>query len=406
MSKEEAHSSWNGFNFQGKISILVALEKINKINESEYSEWSLEIEGAEDFALKYQGEYSSFHQVKNYSSSEFSTFEDALIKLGLKDKDVNKYFHTRLGLPDDWKSKLQKITKKQPLLVDAKQARQEYLKFYEFASNIKKKDIRENRSVCAKLLKKEVRDRKMNKENELTDQVIEAVLAKHNKKFSNYKDIDLINLSEYTYETGENKLNTAEVIIQIKTQIEKYWGKETSKKKKQSIDSYYTKLFIEIDKLISQRAENKSDKKEIYFEEIVKILEIPSFGDEESKLLEYIAKIEYVFNDFCNEICDFESSCTNYNKCSIDEIIRGISRLKLSDVEKLLRTLDFSNIDDLYARHQEITNKDRIKEVLCKTISQVRKKFILSEYKIVCNGINENKHVMASTIKKGSSVKE
>lgn len=73
-NNQDASSKWSGFNYQGKVAIYTVLYLINNPKKAEkkdtedWSLYSLEIEGLEDFSVLKNGEYISIHQVKAYTS--------------------------------------------------------------------------------------------------------------------------------------------------------------------------------------------------------------------------------------------------------------------------------------------------------------------------------------------------
>jgi len=68
ISPFSAISSWEGYEYQGHIAIFVVLQKIRKliaINNNVINDFTLEIEGAEDFSIKENDNYITLHQVKS-----------------------------------------------------------------------------------------------------------------------------------------------------------------------------------------------------------------------------------------------------------------------------------------------------------------------------------------------------
>lgn len=54
MYSTDASFSWKGYNYQGKVGLLVALKKIEeiRISEEDLADYSLELEWLEDFSIK------------------------------------------------------------------------------------------------------------------------------------------------------------------------------------------------------------------------------------------------------------------------------------------------------------------------------------------------------------------
>lgn len=117
----DASPSWNGYNHQGKVGLLVVLDMIKKQNISyeTIKEYELELEWLEDFSIKRNSKYISIHQVKTYNSSAPSDFKEAiwilLAKLLEIDTIENAYLHTVKKMSASHaqiKSKLPKYTMK------------------------------------------------------------------------------------------------------------------------------------------------------------------------------------------------------------------------------------------------------------------------------------------------------
>ncbi|WP_427108760.1 ABC-three component system protein [Lysinibacillus xylanilyticus] len=77
----DASPTWNGFNHQGKVALLIALDiiKMNaNICMSELKQYELELEWLEDVAVLRSNEYISIHQVKAYKTDNISKYADAI----------------------------------------------------------------------------------------------------------------------------------------------------------------------------------------------------------------------------------------------------------------------------------------------------------------------------------------
>lgn len=79
----DATPTWNGFNYQGKIALLVVLDKLIELikNGDSIDEFNLELEWLEDFSIKKNNDYISIHQVKNYGDTNLNTYDEALLSL-------------------------------------------------------------------------------------------------------------------------------------------------------------------------------------------------------------------------------------------------------------------------------------------------------------------------------------
>lgn len=78
----DAAPSWNGFNFQGFVTILRTLEHINRLPESEYANYSVEIERYEDFIIYQNDIPQELFQVKAYvTEKKISAYSETCEKL-------------------------------------------------------------------------------------------------------------------------------------------------------------------------------------------------------------------------------------------------------------------------------------------------------------------------------------
>lgn len=111
IQKNDATASWDGFSYQGKITVLFALQLINKFTYGELEQFSIEVEGLEDFALKQNEDngngtiekrYVSLHQVKHkLSSSTLNAYLDAMYLMFLKKRDnCATILHISRGITD------------------------------------------------------------------------------------------------------------------------------------------------------------------------------------------------------------------------------------------------------------------------------------------------------------------
>ena len=90
----DAASSWNGYNHQGKLAILIAIKQILEVydntlsvddNRSALEEYFIEIEYLEDFSIgrhtNGKDEYYYIHQVKNHAAKNAKDYDSALLGL-------------------------------------------------------------------------------------------------------------------------------------------------------------------------------------------------------------------------------------------------------------------------------------------------------------------------------------
>ncbi|WP_297634917.1 ABC-three component system protein [uncultured Clostridium sp.] len=91
-SNNDAIPSWSGYNYQGKMMLLLTLQMINKLSfdgETSFNNWSVELEKKQDFVFIRDGIVDSLYQVKAcLSKKTIGGYEGALEKL-LEDRDFN-----------------------------------------------------------------------------------------------------------------------------------------------------------------------------------------------------------------------------------------------------------------------------------------------------------------------------
>lgn len=113
--KNNATSSWSGYNHQGQVGIFLALKELNELlqNDIDFSKYSVEFEreDGEDIDIMNTDQVMSRHQVKAKTSGKYpSSYKDVL--LYFKSKDVpesSMYLHTICNLDGFEKYKDKKI---------------------------------------------------------------------------------------------------------------------------------------------------------------------------------------------------------------------------------------------------------------------------------------------------------
>lgn len=89
-NNNDAIPSWSGYNYQGKTMLLVTLQMINKLldtDDESFNEWAVELEKQQDFVFMKDGIVESLYQVKAcLSKTTVALYEEALEKL-LADKE-------------------------------------------------------------------------------------------------------------------------------------------------------------------------------------------------------------------------------------------------------------------------------------------------------------------------------
>ena len=105
MSIFDASSSWSGYQYQGKITIYIALKLINNFIKEDIEKYFIEVEHSEDLAIKKNNNYISFHQVKARKNDKYmSSYLEAIEKLyeeKLRHPNADVFLHTIVNI-EDW----------------------------------------------------------------------------------------------------------------------------------------------------------------------------------------------------------------------------------------------------------------------------------------------------------------
>ncbi len=88
MDDRNATGSWSGYLHQGKVGLLIGLQKINELIEkdNDLSDWIIEYESAEDIDIKNGEKVISRHQVKAYKNAKYPN--DYADVLGILDYEI------------------------------------------------------------------------------------------------------------------------------------------------------------------------------------------------------------------------------------------------------------------------------------------------------------------------------
>lgn len=91
-SNNDAIPSWSGYNYQGKMMLLLTLQKINMListDDNSFNNWGVELEKKQDFVFRKINVVESLYQVKAcLSKTTVGGYEKALEKL-IEDKNLN-----------------------------------------------------------------------------------------------------------------------------------------------------------------------------------------------------------------------------------------------------------------------------------------------------------------------------
>lgn len=360
--KFEAIASWYGYDYQGVLAIYYTIKQINKlindqINIKEKIEiedivkviegYSVELEYMEDFAIKYNGEYKSFHQVKSGESKiKEEDVRDLYLKLLEYDdkgqKDIVGYFHVN----------------KKDKIKDAKYSLQQSIKTYFISLKNAISELKDNEKIDYRSKKKgsaiqiladymdEAKLDKHKKEecascvDELVNK-LEEINNKYFKKDEKYKEIFK---KLFEYEESFNSINEIEQKIYEELQL---FHKKVNNQEYKVNDNYLEKEKCKIGVLINTHIDKREScnySKEISFEDFLEILneDLNEWGNSdeycEYKFKEKLHGYYYQYKsdredsekcDLCNENCYLRSELERIKELSPDEFKKFLNNISI-----------------------------------------------------------------------------
>lgn len=320
MSICDASSSWSGYQYQGKITIYITLQLINRYvnnpSSMEIEKYFIEVENREDLAIKKEDEYISFHQVKARKNDIYmSTYLEAIDKLyeeKAKNSSADIFLHTIVNIKDWSEEKYKDLYK-----VKIEKDKNEIIKIEE----------EKNKLTDTKIIKE--KDAKI---NEIKDRI------KYNQ--SKYDESDKINsIIRYKYGTNDEEFCTlASIRLYIEKEIEEYLLNTKQNDKIGNIDIAYNKLICFMDEYIKKR--HAGEVEEYFSVEDIKNILDSNYLDRDR--LFHLSKIKDIYcsisiDNYCSSVCDIKENCSvDYYKCKIYKVIEHLLNIDLGDLEKII----------------------------------------------------------------------
>ncbi len=320
MSIYDASSSWSGYQYQGKITIYIALQLINKCvknpNGIDIGKYFIEVEHREDLAIKKEDEYISFHQVKARKSDIYmNNYLEAIDKLyneKIKNPNAHVFLHTIVNIKDWSEEKYRDLYKSK---IDRDRAE----------INL----IEEERSKLTEPKAIKEKDQKINR--------LKDTIKYNQSKYNESNKINNIILCKYG--AKDNKFCTLDDIKRyMENEIEQYLQYTNQNGKIGDIDVVYNKLICYMDEYIRKRHEGKA-KEYFAVQEIKDILDM-NYLDRDR--LFHLSKIKDIYcnisiDSYCSDFCDIRESCNiEYYECKIYKVIEHLLNIDLDDLEKII----------------------------------------------------------------------
>lgn len=311
--KNDASASWNGFEFQGKITIYQVLLKINALkgDSDQIKKFSFRVEGEEDFDILENDQVIELAQIKAKLSKEnISDYFDALIKMTERDSyknnptNVRLTFHTAVKI-QDWCIFLEKYDKKLEKLAEKITV-----------------------ETC---------------EKKKAEFLLKSTQIKHVIRI-----IDNINLVDYPVSGDEENQEgltdycSLEIVNSLIVNELKVYFEETGQQEKIGADSlkkYLYKLLCYLNEHINQRHSQANTINELSFLEITTILNSDILIHDDQyvygKVLDRFMNLE--FQRYCEGICSLQERCSERENCYLKKIFRKISAYPLEEGYLIIR---------------------------------------------------------------------
>ncbi|NFG24694.1 hypothetical protein FDB53_16855 [Clostridium botulinum] len=407
MSIYDASSSWSGYQYQGKITIYIALQLINECIRNSASmdirKYFIEVEHREDLAIKKDNEYISFHQVKARKSDVYmNNYLEAIDKLyseKMKSPDADIFLHTIVKIKD-W-------------------SEEKYKKLYTDKIKKDEEDIKTIRTEKINLTD----SRKIQKKDDQINTIQQKI--EYNK--IKYKESSKINdIKLFMYGVDENKFCSLNDIKEyIEKELKTYLVYTKQDGKLGDIDVIYNKLIVYMDEYIKKR-HAKQVKEYFPLKEIKDLLDT-NYLDRDRRF--HLSKLKDIYcsisiNNYCNDFCYIKEECNvDYYECKIYKVIEHLLNINLDDLEKIVRKCNphilindweydgrnFEKEEGLYFLYDTIINyiekevnigTDIIKydklgvSYLPTTINEISKRIKKSAIEKYKKNINENKFLL------------
>lgn len=364
MSIYDASSSWSGYQYQGKITIYIALQLINEYVKNpidmDIGKYFIEVEHREDLAIKKEDDYISFHQVKARKYDIYmNNYLEAIDKLydeKIKNPNANIFLHTIVNIKD-W-------------------SEEKYKDLYK--SRIEKDIVKIN---LIEEEKSKLTDTKTIKEKDTKINNIKNTIIYNQSRYDESNKINSIIRCEYGSE-NDKFCTLGDIKRYIEKEIREYLVYTKQNEKLGNIDVAYNKLVCYMDEYIKKR--HTGEAKEYFaIEDIKNILDM-SYLDRDRMF--HLSKIKDIYcsisiDNYCNDFCDMKEECSvEYYECKIYKILEHLLNIDFDDLEKIIMKFN----PHVLIKNWEYDGRNFVKEeglyfLYGTIISHIEKELFISE---------------------------
>lgn len=426
----DATNSWSGYNYQGKIALLVVLKKINELisegKEDEIEKYSVKLEWLEDFSILYKvddvAQYKTIHQVKAKDKHNITDYEDALVKLYYKVVNYKtiEYAYLHVCKPincneDEWTDNVK------GLVMNCRQTKALRDNIISYKNSPMKKEEVEKiytpgrKSDINKLVKEyneKYFDNKkitVNNIDEILNKILSDLQLQIEISQKDVKDEDISKIKFYSYPNGDVYCKLDEINDLIKVEIVNYWRNTGAEGWKCTDQGFCEMIFLclqgLIDKHITQRhiQYNRTTERSIGFNQIREVLD----SDDSIKRCEeyYLYNIKNKllmmceeYHEYCLDEWDSEIQREMYCKqCEVSAFYEYISGMNEDKIRYLIHTINpnvLKNIDQMNWAEYCIT--DRYKNPFFKGLRDINSAFEKDRDYVSYVGINKKLNLLTT----------
>ena len=428
----DASNSWNGYNHQGKLAILLAIRQIldlrcdydspNDEFKAALDDYFIEIEYLEDFSIgkmvNGKPEYYYVHQVKNYKTDKLSDYDSALLGLAIhiveKPEIKNAYLHITNQIIFKKQSLFQRIKSliKKPdyllkTLKEIDECRIDTNKKESLYVPDRKKKKLFIEALKSSYFKEDDPKKDLNKSN--IDSALNALEKRTNKQISDINSlsdsqINKIKLFSYSISGVDNDycpVNKIEDLIKL--EIKKSVALLDQKplwETNNYVQNRYLFLLWKLDEHIIDRNLNyplykagKLDRK-IRLSTIYQWLVDISIETTDEYFYRY--ELKNVFAEFANEYCQDcgRKKCDN---CMVTAAMNKLSKMKDSEMKEFLTLTCPGNTEGLSLKTiSSYLTKRQIKDPFLRGLHEVNKTFVEDKHAITYIRNNSKQYILTT----------
>lgn len=398
-----ALASWNGYEFQGQIALIVVLEILIE-KKFLIEKCELMLEDIEDFSIYYEGERISTHQVKATAGKNINNYKEALYNMskGLQENNVSKktkaYLHTSQKLDTTkWFSDVKKA------IIEFVPEKEKELKASlsdsaQINMRVEKLKERHRKNGSIKTKKKGVWEevyrlmKEVNEESEIQDVSLENAIKEYlvglvTIDLSKDNLLDRILYYDYSNHINIDRKSTRGRIEEL---IREYWGAELAEKRDGSVDKYRYELQEIIHCYVVKHHDGNASEERIKFNDIKSVLEMTSLGTREYKILRnkdiFFEKLDEYCEDVCEELLENQEKCV---ECDLYGKKLWFEKMNIGEIERMFYLMS-PHVNKSVEKDSNIVSENGLMDSYFHTLANLGHGKILHNSKVVYQDGKDN----------------